>query len=142
MWGRNPFPFHLTNIIVHGLNCSLVYLFLYKCLQLSDNLITVTEKKRLRNFEQLAWWSSVIFSVHPVHVEPLGAVVGRADLFAAFLFLLAFVTVPLGNQGISAPFILTVFAIVASLFKENAVVLPVSEIHENLYKHLKLISKC
>lgn len=84
MWGLNPFGYHLENLLIHGLNCGLVYFFLIKCLQ-----VGMSPMKRSSTFEVLeniAFRASLLFAVHPIHVEPVGGVVGRADVSATGLF--------------------------------------------------------
>lgn len=112
IWGNNPLPFHLLNIVIHGLNCCLVYFFLKKCINSND-----------KTWKDLAFWASILFSVHPVHVEPLGGLVGRADLLAAFIFLAGFILAP--EDVPWCPLVISFFAIFGSLFKENAIILSV-----------------
>jgi hypothetical protein len=142
LWGKNPFPFHAINLIIHGINCGLVYLFLMKCIRLhfgsgddddekrllSSKAVMKMRKKTNDNLEKIAFWAAVLFAVHPVHVEPLGGLVGRADLISSFVFLLGYLIVPNNNQSqgwSTIPVVINFFAILGSLFKENAIVLSV-----------------
>ncbi|CAL8144135.1 unnamed protein product [Orchesella dallaii] len=117
IWGHNPFPFHLFDLIIHGLNCVLVYLFLSKC---------VKQKSELNSSkaENLAFWGTILFCVHPVHVEPLGAIVGRADLLGSMIFLGAFCLVN-DHHSYKGVILLSIFSIIGSLFKETAITLSV-----------------
>jgi len=72
----------------------------------------------------LAFWTAILFSVHPVHVEPLGGIVGRADLLAAFVLLSACYFVPF-NDSIENYLIIFLLSILGSLFKENGIMITV-----------------
>ncbi|XP_018569656.1 transmembrane and TPR repeat-containing protein 4-like [Anoplophora glabripennis] len=73
----DSFQFHATNVILYGLLCILtvpVYeLFLRKSKYNSDMLDT-------------AYYASLLFTVHPVHTEPVAGLVGRADVLSSVLF--------------------------------------------------------
>lgn len=75
-FGSNPFFYHLTNLILHILNCFLVYWMIF--LLCRNNFISVL--------------SSVVFGVHPLHVEPVAWIAGRKDLLYAFFFLLSIIS--------------------------------------------------
>ncbi|ODN01012.1 Transmembrane and TPR repeat-containing protein 4 [Orchesella cincta] len=117
IWGHNPFPFHLLDLLIHGINCVLVFIFLSKCVKPKSELIS-------SKGESLAFWGTLLFSVHPVHVEPLGAIVGRADLFGAMIFLGAFCFVN-DHRSYKGVIFISMFSIVGSLFKETAITLSV-----------------
>jgi len=117
IWGHNPFPFHLLDLIVHGINCVLVFIFLNKCVKPKSDLV-------YPKAESLVFWGSLLFSVHPVHVEPLGAIVGRADLIGSMIFLGAFCFVK-DHHSYKGVILLSIFSIIGSLFKETAITLSV-----------------
>lgn len=48
------------------------------------------ESRRKKWWMDTAYLSTLLFAVHPVHVEAVCGVVGRADLLAAITFFLAF----------------------------------------------------
>ncbi|XP_068133728.1 protein O-mannosyl-transferase TMTC1 isoform X2 [Hyperolius riggenbachi] len=77
LWGLDPFYFHVVNVILHGLASSLLC---YVC------SVTVFEDRRL------ALAAALLFAVHPVHTEAVAGIVGRADVLACLLFLLAFLS--------------------------------------------------
>ncbi len=66
LWGRRPFGFHLTNLV----------LFLL-CVALASRLA-----RRLLGPGVAAAAAAVAFALHPVHVEPVAWVQGRGDLLA------------------------------------------------------------
>lgn len=72
VWGLNPFGYHLSNVAIHAFN---VLMF---CI-LVNNLV----KSRL-----IAFFSALIFSIHPCVTEAVNAISYREDLLVAgFSFL-------------------------------------------------------
>lgn len=66
--GISPFRFHLTNVLLHGLNSALVY--------------ALCRRVGLQVWG--AGFAALLFAVHPVHAEvAAGVTFGRADLLAA-----------------------------------------------------------
>jgi len=72
--GIDPFSYHLVNWFLHILNTSLVFLFIYK---ISGRKIFV------------AAFTSLIFGIHPMHIESVAWVSERKDVLYACFFLLA-----------------------------------------------------
>lgn len=66
-WRLDPFGYKLTNLLIHLLNCFLVYLLLY----------------RLCREQDIALLSGVLFCALPVHEWVVNYVVGRSDLLQA-----------------------------------------------------------
>jgi len=69
IWGFNPAGFHLTNILIHTMNTVILYFIL---LNLGLSRIT-------------SFFSSLLFSVFPLHFENVSWISGRTDLLS-FLF--------------------------------------------------------
>ena len=69
IWSKNPFGFHLTNIILHA-----VATFLF-----SLSLTQLTQKRWVVS------GASMLFAVHPIHVESVAWISGRTDILA-FVF--------------------------------------------------------
>jgi tetratricopeptide (TPR) repeat protein len=70
--GIDPFSYHLVNWLLHILNTSLVFLFIYK---ISGRQIFV------------AAFTSLIFGIHPMHVESVAWVSERKDVLYTCFFL-------------------------------------------------------
>ncbi|XP_040201479.1 protein O-mannosyl-transferase TMTC1 [Rana temporaria] len=77
LWGLDPFYFHMVNVVLHSLVSALLC---YVCSR------TVFEDRRP------ALGTALLFAVHPVHTEAVAGIVGRADVLACLLFLLAFLS--------------------------------------------------
>uniref|UniRef100_A0A8C7B3B0 Protein O-mannosyl-transferase TMTC1 n=1 Tax=Neovison vison TaxID=452646 RepID=A0A8C7B3B0_NEOVI len=75
--GMNPFYFHAVNVVLH---CLVTLVLMYTC-----------DKAVFRN-RGLAFATALLFAVHPVHTEAVAGIVGRADVLACLLFLLAFLS--------------------------------------------------
>ncbi|NXV29278.1 TMTC1 protein, partial [Rissa tridactyla] len=75
--GMNPFYFHAVNVILH---CLVTLLLMYAC------------DKAVFKDCRLAFVTALFFAVHPIHTEAVTGIVGRADVLACLLFLLAFLS--------------------------------------------------
>ncbi|KAI5703300.1 hypothetical protein M8J75_010127 [Diaphorina citri] len=71
LFGKAAFSFHVVNIILHGLCSSLTY--------------SVVQVLSRGHSPSTAFYTALLFTVHPIHCESVAGIVGRADLLAAFL---------------------------------------------------------
>ena len=67
-WGNNAFGFHLTNLTIHLCNVYLVYKLI---LRLNVNLFVVLI-------------TTLLFAIHPMHVEAVSWISSRKDLLYTF----------------------------------------------------------
>lgn len=74
LFGLNPFGWHLANLLLHISVCLLAYLLLRRW-----NLSEIT-----------AFSISLIFAVHPVHVESVAWISGSPDLLLSLFLLTSF----------------------------------------------------
>ena len=73
IWQRNPFGYHLTNLILHVVNVILVYflvIFLFPALSPLTALLT-----------------GLLFATHPMHTESVAWMKNRIDLLTSGFFL-------------------------------------------------------
>jgi len=111
LWKMNPFGFHLSNIIFHVLAGVLLFLFLDAVLGRRD----------------IAFFSALIFGVHPAHAEVVSFVSGRVDSvpLVFFLFsLLLFFSYAKRNRRLRYYIGALLSFFLALLSKEMAVTLP------------------
>ncbi|HET9432247.1 MAG TPA: hypothetical protein VFO37_00760, partial [Chitinophagaceae bacterium] len=110
--GTDPFSYHFINWLLHILNTALVFLFVYK---ISGNKTYV------------AAFCSVIFGVHPMHVESVAWVSERKDVLYALFFLLALLQYwSFLETGKKLKLILCfAFFVLSLLSKPAAIILPV-----------------
>lgn len=125
IWKLNPLGFHLTNIIIHVINCLLLYKFL---------IIIFGQKKKTEKSSRLRVFilvGTVIFAIHPIHTEAVSWVSGRTDLLAFTFIMASFINYLGYSEEDSAlnkkiKFTLTCLFYCISLFaKEVAITLPV-----------------
>jgi Flp pilus assembly protein TadD len=81
IWGKNPYGYHITNLVVHTI-CSIFVFWIFLALGLPRHL---------------ALLGGTIFGVHPIHTESVSWISGRTDLFCC-LFLLAALGCYLANR--------------------------------------------
>ncbi|MBU1996863.1 MAG: tetratricopeptide repeat protein [Candidatus Omnitrophica bacterium] len=115
IFGKDPYKYHLFNIILHIINAYLFFLVL----------------SRLIDEKIYALFGSLLFLIHPVQSEAVACIVGVSNLlyfflcFSSFnLYLLAKKEVNSLTRVVCYSFSLIIFAI-ALLAKEQSVVLPV-----------------
>jgi len=75
LWGARPFGFHLTNVMLHGLNSFLVF-------RLASRMLTPEGLTR-----KVAIFAAALFLLHPSHSEAVVWISGRADLLATCFVL-------------------------------------------------------
>ena len=75
LWHLNPMGYHLTNIILHTLNSTILFFLV---------------QRMVRN-TPLAFLASLFFACHPVLSEAVNAISYREDLLAATFFITAFI---------------------------------------------------
>ncbi len=75
IFGLDPKPFHIHNLILHLINVSLVYIFIQKFLKKKEISIIVT----------------ALFALHPMHVESVAWLSERKDLLYSLFFLLSLI---------------------------------------------------
>jgi tetratricopeptide (TPR) repeat protein len=71
LWGLNPFGFHLVNVLLHGVNVTLVWWVLRRLLVPG------------------AWLAAAIFALHPVEVETVAWVTELKSIESLLFYLLA-----------------------------------------------------
>ncbi|CAH1098557.1 unnamed protein product [Psylliodes chrysocephalus] len=113
----DAFQFHATNIILYGLLCLLTVpvfeLFLKK-------------SKYATNVHDIAYFSSLLFTVHPVHTEAVAGLVGRADILSSVLFCIIILLYHrvrnTKDEGVVFWFFMIIFLTACAVFcKETAI---------------------
>jgi len=108
--GLQPWSFHLVNVLLHGLVCLLVWHFAW----------------RLTGDQAVAGPAAILFAVHPVHVEAVTGIVGRAELLGATFMLcglLVLMSEPAATS-LKRTLLATPMFLAALLAKETAVCYP------------------
>ncbi len=107
-------PFHITNILIHFAVCVLVFLI---------------ARRLFGKQGTVPFFAAALFAVHPVHVEVVASVVGRAESMATLFYVLALYCVvrsPLrGTYRSKWQVAAWILFLCALLSKEMAITLPV-----------------
>jgi protein O-mannosyl-transferase len=125
VWGREPYGYHLTNILLHALNVALMFWVA---------LLACEDRRRQRG--QLldgasspalaASAAACLFAVHPMMTQAVGYISGRSEVLYCAIFLLAFLA---GRQWILQGrkrwlFSCSILWAAGMLTKESAAMLP------------------
>jgi len=86
VWGLNPYGYHLTNIVLHAANATLVYLVAQRLFRIVWPGTSAAGANALRIASVLA---ALVFGVHPLRVESVAWITERRDVLSGFFFLLA-----------------------------------------------------
>ncbi|MBU0763864.1 MAG: glycosyltransferase family 39 protein, partial [Bacteroidetes bacterium] len=107
---KNPVVYHITNIVLHIISCSLLYLLLIR--------IVGTKGKSLL--------FSLLFAAHPVHLHTVAWIPGRNDSMLAILGIVSFLSLLnfLDTNKVYWLIIHFIAFFLALLTKESAIVLP------------------
>jgi len=110
LWGLNTFGYHLTNAIFHILAALLIFWFITI---LFDDWI-------------LSFIAASLFLVHPIHVEAVAFISGRADPLSLIFVLLSIIFYIKTCDNKNYPFLIfsLLSFILAILSRENSVILP------------------
>jgi tetratricopeptide (TPR) repeat protein len=72
-WGKNPFGFHLTNVLIHAVNTTLVFFLM----------------RGLTSSLRAGFVSALIFAVHPLQIDSVTYISGRRDVLFALFYISA-----------------------------------------------------
>jgi Flp pilus assembly protein TadD len=83
LWGMNPFGYHLTSLVLHGLAAALFYLVARRLL--------ATARPRADQTAVIlgAALAALFFGLHPLRVESVAWITERRDVLAGVFFLAA-----------------------------------------------------
>lgn len=111
LFGKNPAANHATNLILHLLNCLLVFWFFCQ----------ISQKK-----VALAFIVGILFGIHPLHVESVAWISERKDVLYTFFFFLALGSyLRYGRDGNKRAYGLTlVFFLLSLLSKPMGITFP------------------
>ncbi len=85
LWGLNPAPHRLINIILHTLN---VLLFCGLCMRLQDAWVERNPQRETISPESrfvAAWTAALLFGIHPLRVESVAWIAERKDVLERVL---------------------------------------------------------
>jgi hypothetical protein len=124
--GMDPWGYHLVNVLVHGINAATFY-FLARRLLAAAGGTDGQQGRREPAVCAAAAVAALVFGAHPLRVEPVAWISGRADLLCATFALLA-VWAYLGavegeGRARPGPILLSATAFAEALLSKGAVLL-------------------
>jgi len=129
IWGQDAYGFHLSNLILHLINCLLVFM-----------LVKAISKKA-----EIGLMAALFFGIHPMHVENVAWLASRKDLMLGLFFFLSLWSYQsyIKNRSKLKYILSWLFALLAMMSKVAAIVLPILFIlmdwlddHKSWKKHL------
>ena len=93
VWGRHPFGYHLTSVLLHAANAVLLWLVIRALLATSGRTAAVAAGS-----DTAATLSALVFALHPVMVEAVCEPTFREDLLAT-TFTLAAILIAQGHAA-------------------------------------------
>ncbi|HOW89397.1 MAG TPA: tetratricopeptide repeat protein, partial [Elusimicrobiales bacterium] len=129
LWGMDPFGYHLTSVVLHGVNAAVFYLICRNLLGPAVRPGPAEENEK--DILLSAGFAALLFAVHPLRVESVAWVTERRDVLSGLFYLLAVLSYILTRRadgknvsfGRGHLFPLAAFAL-ALLSKGSAVSLP------------------
>src|ERR1700722_908944 len=118
-FSRDPFGFHVLNVVFHLMNGILLFFIVRKLLTLADT--------RGPNSLMLAGFGAAVFLLHPIQTESVSYVAGRTECLSVLFFFAAFaVFLYRRPPAASWPVAIAVLALsgAAVAAKEHTLVLP------------------
>ncbi|KAL0850131.1 hypothetical protein ABMA28_012010 [Loxostege sticticalis] len=113
------FPYKLTNLLCHVL-CSIL------AWKVFENILKTHKNGNKSSKEiDISFLAALLFAVHPIHVEAVCGVVGRADLLCGVTFFTAFLLYHKATTSYKSSYIILllciIMAAISMLCKENGV---------------------
>jgi hypothetical protein len=118
--GAGVIGFHLTNLVIHLINCFLVY-------RLTQEF--VSQQWQQAKLQSVPLFTALLFAVHPIHTEAVTYICGRSASLMALFYLAALLCYVSGRtqQNKMLLYIATPLLFVLALsVKETAVTLPLA----------------
>ncbi|HWR57712.1 MAG TPA: tetratricopeptide repeat protein, partial [Thermodesulfovibrionales bacterium] len=113
LWGMKPLGFHLTNLLLYLAGLVVVF----------STVRILTEVVREGEGNFIAVWTTLIFALHPLHVEAVNFIAARNNLLAALLLFLSLNACLRGIKARSNILIfLSMLLFIAALFSKASVV--------------------
>jgi tetratricopeptide (TPR) repeat protein len=114
VWGVSSFGFHLSNLLFNSLSVVLFYFM----------ALLVLGGFGVSGKEACALLSSILFALHPMHVESASWIAGRSDVLCALFLFLALIFHTLSSRNIWLLGIAALGFSLSLMSKEVAVVFP------------------
>ena len=149
IWGLNPIGHHLSSVILHSVNTFLFFILTLFLFTNSRLAIPITSKTDTDMTSKIIATSvaTLLFGLHPIHVESVAWISERKDVLSTFFMLLSLFyyckyVVTQKRNNPSMYYILSMFFFVFALMsKPMAVTLPLILILLDIYPFQRLTLK-
>jgi len=131
IWNGKSHGFHLTNTVIHSL--TTVFLFLL--------ILLILKEFNYRQRSEVAFISSLLFALHPIHVESVSFIMARSDLLCAMFLFCFFIFYIKSYEKIVYLALSLLFFFLALISKEVAFAFPVLIVVYDLLRPKYPISK-
>jgi len=123
LWGKSPFGYHLSNLLLHILNSVILFFLLCKVFETIQN---ETDEKKYETNYKYAIIPTLFFAIHPATTEAVNAISYREDLFVTLFLLLTvyLCVVYLRKQNFLLLVLLLITFFLALFSKETAMIFP------------------
>lgn len=117
LFGRNPMVNHLVNILIYGLLCCGIYLFLVWLFPpKSEN------KSRFPFLYTLPFIATIIYTFHPIHTEVVANIKGRDELLCFLFSILTLIYIfQIAKNRLLDILMTSILFFCALMSKENAI---------------------
>lgn len=143
LFGKDPFSYHLTNLIIHIINGILVYVFIYITL-VQDSVSPTTPAPTYQGGEKwgvrrqwIAFLTALLFSIHPIQTESVSYIYQRAESLSSMFYLVSIIAFIVGSQGLRIKVLCYLIFILGFVLamgsKEIAVTLPLAALLYGIY---------
>ena len=87
LWEMNPAGYHLTNLVLHGLNAILFYILIFAFLRPTDSAANAGSL----GVPISAAIGTFFFAIHPLRAETVSVISIRGDILCGFFYLLTII---------------------------------------------------
>jgi len=113
IWGRNPLGFHLTNLALFLVTLPLVFR--------SAHMLS-TQLGWCQRAALIAFWTTLIFALHPLQAEAINFISARNNLLAMLFLMVSFVLFLGGYRTSHIRMVLSLLAFLLALFSKVSVI--------------------
>ncbi len=113
LWGSNPFGYHLSNLLFYLVSLAALYKMVGILVDLAD----------VKQGEMIPFWTTLIFALHPLHVEAVNFIGARNNILAGLFLFLSFNFCISGlKRGKNAFIVFSALFFIIALFSKASVV--------------------
>jgi hypothetical protein len=104
--GRDPFGYHIVNVLLHAVVSALVVPAVFLSLDRGAGAAPAKDARDAASWTAVPGFAALLFAAHPIHAEAVQNITGRAEVLMAVFFLagfIAYASAVLHNQASPPP---------------------------------------